>query len=169
VTGELDLEMPPPYDSAQGQARDRQQVESLIAMLQGGLDAGSREVLNNLVNDQAEQAIAELRVERDNRQAINDILEGLAREEVARRKPRYDADLALVHQAGVALAVTFKELTGLDLEEISPPRPSPVDKPTLESTVGPVDVSDDRTYVDAKEIRPAADAAGNIRPSEESQ
>jgi hypothetical protein len=167
VRGELDLEMPPPYDlRPPRQASDRQQVERLIADLAGGLDAGSRDVLNNYINDLADQAVAELRAERDNRQAVNDILEGLAREHVARYKPRYDADLALVRQAGVALSVTFRELTGMDVDEITPPRRPEVDKTPLESTLGPIDVSDDQTFIDAGEVPVRADAAGNVHRAE---
>jgi hypothetical protein len=160
---QLDLEMPPPYDvDPQRQASDRQQVESLIGSLAGGLDAGSREVLNNLINDMADQALAELRVARDNRQAINDILEGLARQAVARFKPLYDADLARVQQAGVALTVTFTELTGLDLGEVAVPRLPQAEKPPLESTLGAVDVSDDRTYIDVGEIAARIDETGAV-------
>jgi hypothetical protein len=163
AAGHLDLEMPPPYDvDPRRQASDRQQVESLIGSLAGGLDAGSREVLNNLINDMADQALAELRVARDNRQAINDILEGLARQEVARFKPLYDADVARVQQAGVALAVTFTELTGLDLGEVAVPRLAQADKPPLESTLGSIDVSDDRTYIDAGEIAARIDETGSV-------
>ena len=141
VRGELDLQMPPPYDmDPPRQREDREQVEQLIANLAGGLDAGSREVLNNLINDLTDQSIARLRAERDNRQAVSDILEGLAREEVARHKPRYDADAARVHQAGLALAVTFQELTGLSIDEVTPPRPPRAEPEPLASTLGPVDV-----------------------------
>jgi hypothetical protein len=168
VTGELDLEMAPPYDlRPPRQDADRARVEDLVAGLAGGLDAGSREVLNNLINDLTDQAVAELRLERDNRQAVNDILEGLARQEVARHKPRYDADLARVRQAGVALAVTFEELTGLRLDDIEPPRQPPVGRQPLESTLGPVDVSDDQTLIDADEVAAAIDGTGRVRRAAE--
>jgi hypothetical protein len=143
AAGELDLEMSPPYVTDHRRlAEERAHVERLIVSLTGGLDAGSREVLNNLINDYADQALADLQRQRDNRLAVNDILEGLARQEVARRKPRYEADLAEVQQAGVALAVTFRELTGLDLDEVKPPRPPDPDLRPLESTLGPLDASD---------------------------
>lgn len=144
--GGLDLQMPPPYDlRPASQHGDRQRVEQLIASLKGGLDAGSREVLNNLVNDLTDQAIAQLRLDRDNRQAVHDILEGLARAEVARHKPRYDADLARVRQAGTALAVTFEDLTGSQLDEVALPPPPRSEPGPLTSTLGPVELADELT------------------------
>jgi hypothetical protein len=142
--GGLDLQMPPPYDLRPvSQDGERRRVEQLIASLQGGLDAGSREVLNNLVNDLTDQAIAELRLDRDNRQAVHDILEGLARAQVARHKPRYDADLARVRQAGATLGVTFQDLTGRPIDEVelaAPPHRQPA---PIASTLGPLDLSDE--------------------------
>lgn len=150
VKGALDLQMPPPYDMhPPNQRQDRERVEQLIASLAGGLDAGSREVLNNLINDLTDQSIARLRVERDERQAVSDILEGLARQEVARYRPRYEADMARVHQAGLALAVTFQDLTGLSMDEVTAPRPPRVQREPLVSTLGAVDVSDTQTRLAA--------------------
>ncbi len=94
-------------------------------------------MLNNLVNDLTDQAVAELRLERDNRMAHHDILEGLARREVARRQPRYEADLARVQRAQTALAQAFQQVTG---EELAP-RPA---RATVASPLGPVDLGDAR-------------------------
>ena len=144
--------MPPPYDlRPASQDAERLRVEQLIASLQGGLDAGSREVLNNLVNDLTDQAVAQLRLERDNHQAVHDILEGLARAEVARHKPRYDADLARVRQAGATLAVTFQDLTGSLIDEVELPPPPRTESGPIASTLGPVDLSDELVRLAAAE------------------
>src|SRR5262245_52233252 len=159
--GELDIAMPPPYEMSYAtQEAARQQVEALVDRLKpGAFDAGSREVLNNLINAWADLAIAELDAARDERQAVNDVLFGLASEEVARRKPIYDADLARVAQTGLALAVTFEELTGKKADEVVLPRPPRTDPGPMESTLGPIDVSDDETYIDDYEYKRPSDRA----------
>ena len=134
----LELLMVPPYDPRSArQEADRRRVEQLITSLEGGLDAGSREVLNNLVNDLTDQAVAQLRLERDDRATHHDILEGMARREVARRQPRYDADLARLRRAETVLAEAFRELTG---GELAPP---PV-RAVVTSPLGPVDLGERR-------------------------
>ena len=117
--GDLDLLMPPPYDMSDvGQREARQRVETLIGQLQpGGLDGNSREVLNNIINAWMDQELARLASQRDERQAVITMLIGLAREEVSRRKYRYEADYARVQHARQTLAITYRELTGKELDE----------------------------------------------------
>jgi hypothetical protein len=141
----LDLVASSPYDmSLDQQERARAEIRELIASLQpDALDAGSREVLNNLINARTDAALAELDAARDERQAVADVLVGLAAEEVARYKPRYDADLARVSQTGAALAVTYKELTGQDPTEYIPARPRRASDGPIQSSLGPIDLSDE--------------------------
>jgi hypothetical protein len=131
--GDLDIAMPPPYDmSDAAQRQARQTVEKLLGQLRpDGLDGNSRDVLNNLINDWIDQDIARLSAHRAEWTAVSRILIGLAREEVARRQPRYDADYSRAQRARQALAVTYQQLTGKDLADLpsSPPRrddPGPV-------------------------------------------
>jgi len=79
----LDLITSHPYDmSVDQQERNRAEIRELITSLQpGALDAGSREVLNNLINARTDAALAELDAARDERQAVADLLVGLAAEE----------------------------------------------------------------------------------------
>lgn len=154
----LDVAMPLRYEMSQTnhQAALRR-VEDLIWRLgPSGLDAGSREVLNNLINAWGDQALAELSAARSERQEVNDILIGLAREEAARCKPRYEADLARVAQAGAALAVTFEELTGKKASEVVLPRRPQADLDAVEATLGPIDISDDGILVGDEYPRAAA-------------
>jgi hypothetical protein len=154
--GDLDIVMPPPHDmSDTTQARARAEVEELVRRLQpGGLDAGSREVLNNLINARADQAVARLEAERDERQSVGEILIGLAREEAARRKPLYDADLARVMQAREALEIAFTELTGKTTIGPFAPLPQRVDDGPIMSTLGTVDTSDAWTNPDGTRADP---------------
>ena len=100
------------------QEQARAEIAELIARLQpGALDAGSREVLNNLINARTDAQLAELDAARDERQAVVDNLVALAAEQVARYKPRYDADLARVGQTGSALAA---DLRGVDRPDRRP-------------------------------------------------
>lgn len=113
--GELDIVKAPPYQlPLEEQQRRRAEVEALIAGLNGGLDANwaSREVLYNLINAWMLQWIAMVNAQRDERQAVLDILVGLAAEELARREARYEADLSRAEQARMALEDAFERLTG---------------------------------------------------------
>jgi hypothetical protein len=143
---DLDIVLPPAYSmSYEGQVAARQQIEELIARLQPeGLDERNREVLNNLINAWTDQQLAELASQRDERQAVADALVGRAAEEVARYKPRYESDIARVTQATAVLAVMFEELTGRKATDHISPRPRRSDDLPIESTLGPVDISDDR-------------------------
>jgi hypothetical protein len=126
------------------QERARAEVVELIGCLQpNALDAGSREVLNNLINARTDAELAELDAARDERQAVDDNLVALAAEQVARYKPRYDADLARVGQTGSALAAAYEALTGRTPTEFVPPRPRRAGNGPIESTLGPIDLSDD--------------------------
>src|SRR5690348_14499881 len=89
---------PPAYDLSPGhQEQAKAEIAELIERLRpGALDAGSREVLNNLINARTDAQLAELDAARDERKAVVDNLVALAAEQVARYKPRYDADLARV-------------------------------------------------------------------------
>ncbi|MGX7826033.1 hypothetical protein ACTG9Q_13160 [Actinokineospora sp. 24-640] len=143
VGGELDLIMPPPYDTSETEpAAGRQRVEELIGRLTpNGLDAGSRDVLNNVINDWADAAVARLDSERDERQAVGDVLIGLAREEVARRKPLYDRDLTRALHYREALEAAFVALTGKNTATLLEPAPDRFADHPLRSTLG--DMADD--------------------------
>jgi hypothetical protein len=120
------------------------EITELIGRLQpGGLDSGSREVLNNLINARTDSQLAELDAARDERLAVLDHLVALAAERVARYKPRYDADLARVGQTGSTLSTTYEALTGRKPSEFIPPRPPRVNDEPITSTLGPIDLSDD--------------------------
>jgi hypothetical protein len=136
---------PPTYDmSLNRHEQARAEITELIGRLQpGGLDSGSREVLNNLINAWTDSQLAELDAARDERLAVVDNLVALAAEQVARYKPRYDADLARVGQTGSALATTYEALTGRKPSEFVPPRPPRVNDEPITSTLGPIDLSDD--------------------------
>src|SRR5262252_6579693 len=103
---EIERIAPPTYDMSLGRHEQaRAEIAELIDRLQpGGLDARSREVLNNLINAWTDGQLAELDAARDERLAAVDSLIAIAAEQVARYKPRYDADLARVGQTGSALA-----------------------------------------------------------------
>jgi hypothetical protein len=136
---------PPAYDmSLDRQEQARAEIAELIERLRpGALDAGSREVLNNLINARTDAQLAELDAARDERKAVVDSLVALAAEQVARHKPRYDADLARVAQTGSVLAATYEALTGRTPYEFVPPRPRRAGDGPIESTLGPIDLSDD--------------------------
>jgi hypothetical protein len=141
----LDRITPPTYDmSLDRHEQARAEVAELIGRLQpGALGAGSREVLNNLINARTDAQLAELDAARDERLAVIDNLVARAAEQVATYKPRYDADLARVGQTGAALAVTYEALTGRKPTEFVAPRPRRAGDGHIESTLGPIDLSDD--------------------------
>jgi hypothetical protein len=160
--GDLDIVMPPPYDmpaEVRQEALDR--VQHLIDQLKPeALDEGSRDVLNNLINAWADQDIARLAAERDERQAVGDILVGLARERVARLRPQYDADVTRVLHTAEALEVTFEALTGKKHSVLRLNTPRRLDDSTVGSTLGPVDLCDtvaDCEGVAAHAFPPAVD------------
>jgi hypothetical protein len=135
---------PPAYDmSPDRQEQARAEIAELIERLRpGALDAGSREVLNNLINARTDAQLAELDAARDERKAVVDNSVALAAEQVARYKPRYDADLARVAQTGSVLAATYEALTGRTPTEFTPPRPRRAGDEPIESTLGPINLSD---------------------------
>jgi len=130
---ELDRVTPPTYDmSVDRHEQARAEIAELIARLHpGALDSGSREVLNNLINARTDAQLAELDAARDERQAVVDNLVAAAAEQVARYKPRYDADLARVGQTGSVLAATYEALTGR--APASSPRRAPVGPASIRS------------------------------------
>jgi hypothetical protein len=138
----LDLLKPPVYEIPEewwDQARS--DVEQMINRLRpDALDAGSREVLHNFINARVAQALADLKAARDDRVAIAKVLVGMASEEVARRAPRYEADLARTSHARTALAVAFEALTGRPAVEYVAVAPAPADDGTLYSTVPAIDL-----------------------------
>jgi hypothetical protein len=138
--GDLDIIMPPPYemsDAAQQEAR--QKVESLIGQLQpNGLDGNSRDVLNNLINAWMDQEIARLHSHREEWKAVAGMLTGLAREEVARHRHRYEADYARAQQARQTLALAYEQLTGAQLTDLPSPYSRHVPGDPVRSILGPV-------------------------------
>ena len=157
---------PPTYDmSLSRHEQARAEITELVGRLQpGGLDAGSREVLNNLINAWTDSQLAELDAARDERLAIVDNQVALAAEQVARYKPRYDADVARVGQTGSALAATYEALTGRKPSEFVPPRPPRVNDEPITSTLGPIDLGDDVL----PSTRPERRASSDLRGSSES-
>ena len=142
---DLDRITPPTYDMSLGRHEQaRAEIAELVDRLQpGGLDARSREVLNNLINAWTDSQLAQLDAARDERLAVVDSLIAVAAEDVARYKPRYDADLARVGQTGSALAASYEALTGRRPSEFVLPRPPRVNDEPIQSTLGPIDLSDD--------------------------
>jgi hypothetical protein len=142
---DLDRITPPTYDMSLGRHEQaRAEIAELIGRLQpGGLDARSREVLSNLINAWTDGQLAQLDAARDERLAVVDGLIAHAAEQVARYKPRYDADLARVGQTGSALAASYEALTGRKPSEFVLPRPPRVNDEPIQSTLGPIDLSDD--------------------------
>jgi hypothetical protein len=142
---DLDLLMLPPYTTpAAEQAQQRQRVEQLVNEAgQESFDAGTREFLNNHINALADQAVAELILQRDDAIAVADAYIALAAEQVGHFQPPYEADLVRMAQAANALTVTYEELTGHKPDEYVPPSPRrPIDGP-VRSTLGPIDISDE--------------------------
>jgi hypothetical protein len=84
---------PPAYDmSPDRQEQARAEIAELIERLRpGALDAGSREVLNNLINARTDAQLAELDAARDERKAVVDNSVALAAEQVARCADRIGA------------------------------------------------------------------------------
>ena len=144
VRGNLDITMPPPYDmSDDEQVRARQRVEEMVGRLSpGGIDAGTSGALDNLINAWLDQHAARLQAERDERQAVGEVLIGLAREELARQEPAYAADLDAVMQTREAMAVTFEALTGKPAASLQVVLPRRGDEIPLRSALGPVDLAD---------------------------
>ncbi|SDH52896.1 hypothetical protein SAMN05216553_12631 [Lentzea fradiae] len=144
LDGDLGLLMPPPYDMSDEELeRGRQEVDDLMSRLQpGGLDAGSREVLFNLINDWLDVAVARLDGERDERQAVAEILIGLARTEVARIKPLYDSKLTRCLHTREALDAAFRDLTGKETKQLEDSAPIRFDQRKVGSTLGQVENED---------------------------
>jgi hypothetical protein len=162
--GDLDIVMPPPYEMSRDQQVEALAwVEELLQRVQpGGLDAGSREFLNNLINAWCDEAIARLDAERDERQAVADVLIGLAGEEAARSKPKYDVDLTRALHAREALESALEALTQKrtgDLRESRPPR---LDDGPLESTLGELGRIGARTSLVPEEPEKAGQLAGQL-------
>jgi hypothetical protein len=156
---EIERLTPPTYDmSVARHEQARAEIAELVGRLQpGGLDSGSREVLNNLINAWTDSQLAELDAARDERLAVVDNLIALASEQVARYKPRYDADLARVGQTGSALASTYEALTGQKSSEFVPPRPPRVNDEPIKTTLGPIDLSDDVMQPNPPNSGPSSD------------
>jgi hypothetical protein len=136
--GDLDIAMPAPHDmSDAGQAEARARIESLVSRLQPrGIDAGSREVLNNLINAWMDQASARVNHHHIEQAAVSAMLIGRAREEVTRLRPRYEADYARAQHACRTLAVTYQQLTGREMTDLPSPHPAHVDTKLVASTLG---------------------------------
>lgn len=141
LDGDLGLLMPPPYDMSDEELKQgKQEVDDLLSLLQpGGLDAGSREVLFNFINDWLDVAVARLDGERDERQAVVEILIGLARTEVARIKPLYDSKLTHCLHTREALEAAFRDLTGKETKQLTDSAPIRFDQRKVGSTLGQVE------------------------------
>lgn len=133
------------YDmSSTGLDQLRTDVDALVDRLRpGAVDAYSEEVLDAWLGARELALFAQLDGEREERQAVAEALIGIARQEVARRKSSYEADLTRLREAREALEVTRWQLTGS--REVGPfaESPNPIDVPFVGSTLGPVDTSPD--------------------------
>jgi len=156
----LDITMPTPHDMSDAeQGRARARIEDLVGQLQPrAIDAGSREVLNNLINAWMDQASARGRRHQLEQTAVSAMLIGLAREEVARRRPRYEADYNRAQHACRTLAVTYQQLTGRELTDLPSPHPARIDDPVISSTLGATSWTD--TGVRPGPARPFSVPAG---------
>ncbi|MGI9004469.1 MAG: hypothetical protein ACR2GH_22935 [Pseudonocardia sp.] len=163
----LDLVMSPPYDMDMSETirtELRGEVEALVArLLPNAVDAYSGDVLDDWLDARADQIVARLDSEQEERQAVGEALIGLARQEVARRKARYDADLTRLQQAQEALEVAREQLTSK--RGIGPFTPSLAlaDSSPIASTLGRVDTAHDWEQDDG---RPAQEYSGaGTRPA----
>jgi hypothetical protein len=143
-SGDLDIARPAPHDMSDAeQARARARIEDLVGRLQPrAIDAGSREVLNNLINSWMDQANARVNGHHIEQTAVSAMLIGLAREEVTRRRSRYEADYARAQHACRTLAVTYQQLTGREMTDLPSPHPAHIDDQVFASTLGAMSWSD---------------------------
>jgi hypothetical protein len=137
---DLDLLMPAPYPMGPpiGYGMQREVIRQLVAALApGAVDEGTGEVLHNLVNAWADQALAQVDAAHQERQAVADNLIGASAEEVARHRPRYESDLAEVERTARAVAQARARLSGQPLPA-EPPSAEvpPAEVPPAEPAVG---------------------------------
>jgi hypothetical protein len=99
-------------------------------------------VLNNLINSWMDQASARVNGHHIEQTAVSAMLIGLAREEVTRRRSRYEADYARAQHACRTLAVTYRQLTGREMTDLPSPHPAHVDEQVLASTLGAMSWTD---------------------------
>ncbi|MFY1659710.1 hypothetical protein [Micromonospora sp. WMMD1274] len=152
----LDLVKPPGYEldeswRAEIRAQVLQRIESLKP---GAIDAGTREVVHNYINAQVQQSLKAVEGMRDERRAIARVLVGIADEEVARRKPRFDVDFARACHAIAAAAIAFEKLTGRPATDYLAAAPERAGDRPLYSTVGRIDLGLDEPAA-APDERPA--------------
>jgi hypothetical protein len=161
--GDLDIARPAPHDMSDAeQARARARIEDLVGRLQPrGIDAGSREVLNNLINSWMDQANARVNGHHIEQTAVSAMLIGLAREEVTRRRSRYEADYARAQHACRTLAVTYQQLTGREMTDLPSPHPAHIDDQVFASTLGAMSWTD--TGPRPGLLPPGAVPAGPVR------
>jgi hypothetical protein len=138
----LDLLTAPPYDMSEEirTTLDAEVREMVQRLLPGAVDAYSRDALDDWIEARAEQLVARLDSEREERQAVWEALVGLAKEEATRRKSRYDVDLDDLLRAQHALEVAREALTHARGIGDLAPRPAPPDREPIRSTLGKVDI-----------------------------
>jgi hypothetical protein len=160
--GGLDIARPAPHDMSDAEpARARPRLEALVGRLQPrAIDAGSREVLNNLINSWMDQANARVNGHHIEQTAVSAMLIGLAREEVTRRRSRYEADYARAQHACRTLAVTYQQLTGREMTDLPSPHPAHVDEQVLASTLGAMSWTDTGAPTGLLPPGPAPEGAG---------
>jgi hypothetical protein len=160
----LDIARRAPHDMSDAeQAQARARIEALIERLQPqAIDAGSREVLNNLINAWMDQASARVNRHHLEQTAVSAMLIGLAREEVTRRRPRYEADYARAQHAFRTLAVTYQQLTGREMTDLPAPHPAHFDDAVIASTLGVTTWTD----LGASPRPGAAGPAGGLDPED---
>jgi hypothetical protein len=105
----LDYPMGPPVDHE----RQRDQVRRLVAELApGAVDEGTGEVLHNLINAWVDQAVAQIEVDHRDHQEFVGVLIGATAEELAKRRPQYEADLVEVERTARMVADLGVRLSG---------------------------------------------------------
>lgn len=105
----VDYPMGPPLDHD----RQREQIRQLVGQLApGAIDEGTGEALHNLINAWADQAVAQIDVSHRDHQGLVGVLIGATAEELAKCRPRYEADLAEVERTARMVAELGARLSG---------------------------------------------------------
>jgi hypothetical protein len=158
----LDLLATPAYDMSEAIRTTLQtEVRELVQrLLPHAVDAYSGDALDDWIEARAEQLVARLDSEREERQAVWEALIGLAKEEATRRKCRYDLDVDNLLRAQHALDIAREALTQQPGIPRLSARPVPPDHGPIRSTLPKIDIGPGWTPEQSTRTR-----AGGDRPS----
>jgi hypothetical protein len=161
----LDLLAAPPYDMSEEirTTLDAEVREMVRQLLPGAVDAHSRDALDDWIEARAEQLVARLDSEREERQAVWEALIGLAKEEATRRKSRYDIDLDDLLRAQHAVEVAREALTSARGIGDLAARPAPPDRDEIRSTLGKIDIDADWIPEQATQTRAGGVGLNGLR------